>query len=227
MPNVTQVSAVLLNWRRRQHIEPIISHLRTFPQIKDIIVWLNEAGTPIDTHRMDDVHTFYRQNNECTLGRFVAAEHARCDAVFVQDDDLAVNNIPALLAAYDGTKIVANLADDGFSHHWQFWQRFPKPYVEIGFGAVFPKRFATEYLTIPWTDDEELRKRKSDKAFTTLFPWQAIRAGPDDLMRLFTDGKESGRDDHALSRREDHHFLTRSAVDAALAWKADNQTSCR
>ncbi len=217
------VSAVLLNWRRQYHLKEICTHLTSFEQINEVIIVNNGSISPHDrsilrTWRI--VRIMESGCNLCTLGRFYGATDAKYKTVLVADDDLLVYNIPALLNAYDGTRIVANLADDASSKHFQFWERDPKPYVELGFGSIFPRKWARQYLGMEWTDDQELRKRKSDKAFTCLFPWTYMRAGPEDITRLHHEGRESGKDSNALYKRTDHAEWTRRAVAAALQYKS-------
>ncbi len=225
MSESIEVTAVLLSWRRPYHIPRIAEHLRSFPQIKQVIVMCNEFKPT------DEIKALYQADpkiadvvwsdqNSCTLGRFYAASQATYEAVLVCDDDLLVNNVPTLLAEYDGSQIIANLADDYSSRHWQFWQHDPKPYVELGFGSIFPRDWARRFMHMDWTSDQELKNRKADKAFTCLFPWKAIRAGTADITRLIYQGAESGKDANALYKRDDHALLTKRATDAAMQYKS-------
>lgn len=159
----------------------------------------------------------YSPTNQVTLGRFLAAQQARYPICFTQDDDLLAHNIPALLAAYDREpQIVANLASDKSSRHWEWWAVNKPPWVELGFGSVFPRDWA--FRLNDWPYDAELLRRKADKVFSVIHPWRAIRAGPGDITRLHHAGKESGRDEHALSNRPDHQALTKEAVRLAQEW---------
>lgn len=217
---MAEVSAVLLSWRRPCHIPTIARHLRRFPEVTEIVIWQNEHTPPPEFNDVaDQVH--WSVENECTLGRFLGALKCRNDMVFVQDDDLLVHNIPQLCAdsqRFGCDRVVANLADDKSSRHWTWWQVHRPPWCELGFGAVFPRAFAGALLD--WPYDHELLRRKADKAFCILHPWHALRAGPDDITRLQHNGKESGRDEHALSGRTDHQRLTAEAVRLAAEWKA-------
>lgn len=208
------VSACLLSWRRPWHLPEIVESLRS--HVDEIIVWANEF--PLK-EQLPGVRVIHSPENQCTLGRFLAAREARFSICYTQDDDLLVRNIPALLAAFHREqKIVANLADDRSSRHWAWWQVHHPPWVELGFGSVFPRDLALRLAD--WPHDPELLRRKADKVFSVIHPWQAIRAGADDITRLFHDGKESGRDANALSNRADHKRLTEEAVRLAQTWRS-------
>lgn len=206
------VSACLLSWRRQHHLPEIVESLR--PHVAEIIVWANEF--PI-TEELPGVRVIHSPENQCTLGRFLAAREARFPICFTQDDDLCVRNIPALLEAYHRRpQIVANLADDRSSRHWTWWQVHRLPWVELGFGSVFPRDWA--WRLADWPHEHALLQRKADKVFSVIHPWTAIRAGADEITRLFHEGRESGRDANALSLRADHKVLTDQAVALANQW---------
>lgn len=218
-----EVTAVLLSWRRQFHIPEIARQLLQFPQISELIVWQNEhppSPAVAELEREDShVRVLHSPSNQCTLGRFLAAEQASNPAVFVQDDDLLVHNLPALLEEYErfgGAKIVANLADDRSSRHWWWWQVHRPAWVELGFGSIFPREFALSLRN--WPYDAEVLRRKADKIFSVLHPWHAVHAGPQEISRLQHEGQESGRDANALSRRDDHKRLTDQAVWLTREW---------
>lgn len=210
------ISAVLLSWKRPYHIPQIIEHLRQFPQIKEFVVWANEFPLTVEG---SDVRVIYSKENVFTLGRFLGAQEAKYPTVFVQDDDLLVHNLPHLqkeFLACDGNKVVANLADDGHSKHWDWWFVHQPWHIELGFGALFRRDWV--HALEDWPFDQLLLKRKADKIFTVIRPWTKVRAIRGDLTRLTWNGEESGRDVHALSRRNDHKTLTDQAVEQARQW---------
>lgn len=210
------VTAVLLSYRRGYHIPTIIRHLRTFPQVTEVIVWANEQEPSEEMAALAD-RCIHSPRNQFVLGRFWAAMEAKNETVVVQDDDLLVGNIPELLETYSREhKIVANLAQDRSSRHWEYWQEHRPPWVEMGFGAVFPRDWAKKLDE--WPYDHGLLARKADKIFSVVHPWTAIKAGPESITRLFYNGVESGRDEHALSLRPDHRGLTETAVALAQDW---------
>lgn len=213
------LSAVLLSWRRPYHIPTICRHLRQFPEIGEIIVWSNEHEPPPEFHIVaDQVH--WSETNQGTLGRFLGAMQAENELVFMQDDDLLVNNIPQLFrnTQESPSDIVANLVDDKSSRHWTWWQHHHPQWVELGFGSVFRREWAATLLE--WPYDRTLLERKADKIFSVFYQWRAVKAGPAEITRLYHAGKESGRDENALWLRSDHERLTKEAVRLATEWKS-------
>lgn len=213
------ITAVIPSWNRPYHIPEIVENLRKHPQVTECIIYCNEHPPADEITDLCDQQTrcIHNTDNTVTLSRFLGGQEAANDIIFTHDDDLLVHNLDALLSVYDGTQIVANLADDDSSRHWNWWQVHKLPYVELGFGSVFPKRFCAHMPEWPYC--QELLRRKADKVFTIINPWVAQRAGPEDLTRLFHDGVESGRDQNSLSLRSDHHSMTARAVELAQQWK--------
>jgi hypothetical protein len=221
-----EITAVLLSWQRQYHIPGIAHHLLQCPQITELLIWQNEhSPSPVVTElerEFPHVRVLHSPDNLCTLGRFLAAEQARNQAVFVQDDDLLVHNVPQLVAEFERfsragqPKIIANLADDTSSRHWSWWQVHKPAWVELGFGSIFPREFALSLRN--WPYDASVLRRKADKVLSVLHPWHAVHAGPAEISRLQYQGQESGRDANALSKRDDHKRLTDQAVWLTREW---------
>lgn len=216
-----EVTACLVSWRRQYHLPIIIEHLRQFPEIKEVIVWQNEE-MPSQELLKSDARIIYSKENRCVYGRFLAAMKAKTEYVFTQDDDLLVHNIAELTSRRslgDSKSIVANLADDNHSRHWNWWMVNNPVHIELGFGSVF-RREDCEILK-KWKHSEELLNRKADKVFSVLHSWEPVRADGDCLTRLFHGSKESGRDVNALYLREDHERLTGEAIRLAKNWRVE------
>lgn len=216
-PGSFRISAVLLSWKRQYHLPDIVNTLRECPLIDDITIWQNELEATPQTRSLGAT-VMQSETNYKTYGRFLAARHAKHETVFIQDDDVLVHNIPELAERYDGTRIIANLADDGSSWHWRWWQRYPQVHVELGFGSLIPKSWGDKLAE--WPYEKDLLYREADKVFSVLHEWQAIRAGKKNLTRLYYRGQESGRDEHALSMQSEHKTLNREAIRKAQEWKS-------
>jgi len=215
------ITACLLSWRRPYHIPTIIDHLKSFHLISEIIVWQNESND-VDTSEWKADKVIESRSNEFILGRFLASKEASNDCVFFQDDDLLVNNIEELhneFLANKRKKVIANLADDWSSRHWNLWQVKSKrpPFVELGFGSIAAKEMVNKIWD--WPYDRTLLQRKADKVFTVLNDYQEIRATESKIKRLFHNGKESGRDSNSLWLRKDHRPLTDKALPLILKMK--------
>jgi hypothetical protein len=197
----------------------IISNLRKFDCVDEIIVFENEGEPREQLLNADAV--IYEATNTYTYGRYLCAGAASNDIVFFQDDDLLVHNVDQLLEKFlenDQKKVVANLADDWSSRHWNLWQSPRRPFhIEVGFGSIAHKSMIGKIHS--WPYEEYLLHRKADKIFTTINPWVDVRATSKEITRLKHEGKESGRDDNALWLRGDHKQLDNQVLPLALQWK--------
>jgi hypothetical protein len=219
------ITACLLSWRRKYHLPEICHHLLSVPEIGDVLVWQNESDGVLEC-LPDGVRVIHCPSNQYVYGRFLASLDASTDAVFFQDDDLLVKNIPGLSRRYvelGGETIVANLAQDRSSRHWSLWQSKRPPWIELGFGSIVPVKAV--HILREWPYDRELLKRKADKIVTVLNPWEAVRAGEAEITRLFYKGKESGRDANSLWLRSDHKPLNNEVIPLTLKWKSQIEES--
>lgn len=211
------ISVALLSWKRPYHIPTIIEHLRKFDEVDEVVVCCNEFPATKDIQMAAD-KVLHFEKNRYTYGRFMAAAACRNDTVFVQDDDVLVNNLPTLVKAFGDTGyITANLVDDKSSKHWTWWQVNRPVWLELGFGGVFSRQQIA--ILQEWPYSHSLLERKADKIFTVMNPWQSVMATERDVTRLRHEGLESGRDQNALYLRDDHKQLTAEAVKLALEWK--------
>lgn len=213
------VTACLVSWKRQYHLPEIVEEIRKCPDISEIIVWQNEVPLLESTVSLP-CRTIYSPENRGVYGRFLAAQQAKNDLIFVQDDDLLVHNISELLGEFQNRvkfDSLSNLADDQSSKHWQWWQVHKPPYVELGFGSILKKSAALKLRH--WPHGPECLNRKADKIFTVMNNWDAIRADSSCLTRLKHNGIESGWDENALWLRTDHKKLTERAVLLAQQWK--------
>ena len=87
-----KVSAVLLKYKRLDELDAIIEHLKTYDFIDEILIRDNT------------------KENLMGYGRYVTAESANNDTIYVQDDDCIIDLNP-LYENYDGTKIVNGMKD--------------------------------------------------------------------------------------------------------------------
>jgi hypothetical protein len=213
-----KLSAILLNWKRPFHIPVIVESLRQQPEIDEVLLWNNGDALTLEVENCCD-RTINSPENECVLGRVLAARYATNETLFFQDDDLIVHNIPELVETFlDTGRIAANMPDDRSSKHWTMHQLRRNPWVELGFGSVVAKDRALSVLD--WPYDRELLRRKADKVMTVLNPFTPVYAGGGRIERLMHNGKESGRDENALYLRPDHKALTAEAVRLTQEWMA-------
>ena len=117
--------------------------------------------------------------------RWEAVSRCKCDVIYTQDDD-AVINVPAVLAAYQPGLVTCNMPKD---HR----PDYPDDIALVGWGAVFDREMvwggnAEEKW---WTGafgrymdggyDDPVFRRECDRVFTGLSPLKLIDVGKIDL----------------------------------------------
>jgi hypothetical protein len=81
------LGAVMLNWKRQENVEQIVDSWDNCPLFDQRIVWTNRRrvpsmpGSTVSIHSSEDLGLYTR---------FHAGILTRCDAVFMQDDDLLI-----------------------------------------------------------------------------------------------------------------------------------------
>jgi len=166
LPNV---SAILLAWRRPRNTELIVQSLATLDFIDEILVWRNDPSVTL-TVESPKARVIDSPTNVICHGRYLCAAMARNPLVYVQDDDVLVNDVRSLVERFhaDPTRIHFNLSD------WHFARRLRHYYGEshsalIGWGAVFQKDWIRVLDHLPESvRASALFKREADKYFTLL-----------------------------------------------------------
>lgn len=163
------ISACLVTWRRPENTRRIVEQLLTLDFVGEVLVWRNDPSVnlwlPTPKVRIIDSHT-----NVICYGRYLCAEKAAYPLVYVQDDDVLVNDIPALVQRFlaDPTRIHFNLSE------WHFAQRNRHFYSEchsalVGWGAVFHKHWLSVLEIVPESVRlSTLFQREADQYFTLL-----------------------------------------------------------
>jgi hypothetical protein len=113
-------------------------------------------------------------------GRYAAIDRAKCDVIYVQDDDCVIpaHAINHLLDMYEPGLVTANMPHSR-------WDDYPDSCL-IGWGAVFDRGLPADAfvrLLESWTVEgpvgfrREWFRRTCDVAFTTLTPHRKVAAG--------------------------------------------------
>jgi hypothetical protein len=107
--------------------------------------------------------------------RWEAIARAKCDVVYMQDDD-AIVDVPAVLAAYEPGKVTCNMPED---HR----RDYPDGIALVGWGCVFGQRMPISpferYQTwaarsMPAADGDAVFLRETDRIVTSLSPLKLI-----------------------------------------------------
>ena len=88
-PVIRKVSAVLLKYKRDKELKAVEKDLRQYKFIDEVLVWDNSNG-----------------DNVINYGRYLMASQARNTAIYTQDDDCIIENLPEIFRRFDGTKLV-------------------------------------------------------------------------------------------------------------------------
>ncbi len=138
------ITAVLLKWKRIAELEKIISQLKNIPRISEIIV--RDPGEP----------------DLCCYGRYVSAQDASNNLIYVQDDDCIVDNIDELVDEFDGENIISNLKPSHINEYGMLD-------TLVGWGCIFDKRWVScmdRYIDKYGID--KVLQREADRVFTGL-----------------------------------------------------------
>ena len=224
MPNTGKhdVSAVLLNWRRPWNLPKIVESLRRYDFIKEILVWNNHVGPPAQEPDIaslpGSVRVYGHNENLGTYGRFTAASVARCPAIYTQDDDYIVNNIPELYERFCefDDQVVHALSPN----HYRI-EAGRTSWAQLGWGSFFAK--SSIGLLHPYIDRygiDTLLKSKADRIFTILHGKHLPLHADFEVLRN-PDGGPSDRDCNSLWLQKDHLRLRDMAAVRALELKRE------
>ena len=117
-----KVSAILLKYKRLDELNQIIDSLKKQSSIIDEILIFDN-----------------RTINLCGYWRYFGALNAKNDIIYVQDDDVIVNNIPELFDTYINLKnqnneqVVNNITKSGAKRYNSYNQTL------MGWGSLYPK----------------------------------------------------------------------------------------
>ena len=198
------ITAILLSWKRPWNLPEIIQSLHVYDFIKEIIVWNNG-----DRLKLDGAKVINSPVNVYTYGRFLAAQHARHETIYTQDDDVIVHNVEALLWRFMGHQecITAGLSGGHYAA-----EAGRTPWLQIGWGAFWLKDWACQLdKYISEYGEDEVLYRKADRIFTALHGKHDPTPGS--FTRLKNpNGKPSDRDPNSLWLKSDHRQLTMEAM---------------
>ena len=181
-----KVSAILLKYKRINELNEIINSLKKQSAIIDEILIFDN-----------------RKINLCGYWRYFGALNAKNDIIYVQDDDVIVNNIPNLFKTYVNLKnqnneqIVNNITKTGAKRYNGYNQTL------MGWGSLYPKhsiKILNKYIAQYGID--KLLLRDISRIYTGLInKWTNI---------IVTEGKEimsfpsSSNKDSALCMEQTH-----------------------
>jgi len=165
-----KISACLLSWRRPENVRRVVEQLLALDCVGEILIWNNQPACELRLPKDRNVRVIDSDSNLIRYGRYSCAAQAAFPLIYVQDDDVLVHDIPALLGQFlsDPTRIHFNLSD------WHFARRERHLYQEhhsalLGSGAIFHKDWLSVLDLVPEAARKgRLFQREADQYFTLL-----------------------------------------------------------
>ena len=182
--DASRISVCLLSWRRPANLPPIVRSLHDLDFVDEILVWNNNAEVDLRLEQ-PKVRVIGSPENIGCAGRFRCIAEARNEAVYTQDDDVLVRNVPELRRAFldDPTRIVYGLSE------WHYARRHRHLHGDcqvalLGWGAFLRRSWLAELDRLPAPLREgALFKRQADVYFS-LGLYRRHRAIAGDLKQL-------------------------------------------
>jgi len=190
-----KVTACLIVWKRQDNIPEIIKSLNRWSFINQIMILDNSKG-----------------KNIINYGRYLQAQRAENDLIYVQDDDCLVNNVDEIYDRFisDPTKICHAGIND-------YQKVIPEniygktQMAMLGWGAVFDRKWIG--ILDKYTDKygkDYCFYRETDRIFTMLLN-QHHNFVLGDIVSL-----KGERDQYALSQQKDHLYYKKLAIERCL-----------
>ncbi len=165
------VTACLLSYKRPRNMQRIVDSLLRYDFIREILVWNNQQGYPLQV-RGDRVRVIHAPSNSICYGRFLCAKEAAHDLIYFQDDDAIIENVQELYQAFlqNTNALTYGLAPG----HYKIRDRyiFQQGRVALlGWGSFIRKEWIQvldQFLEENNGKDDFLFKREADKFFSLL-----------------------------------------------------------
>jgi len=205
------VTACLVSWKRPNNLPKIISHLRKFPFIDDVLIWNNNPSVKLP-FMGENVRVIQSHYNVITYGRYLCTYHARHDAIYTQDDDCLVTGIEQIYDAFlrDPVRIAHGLQNTHVSTHSDYLYDGAQMSL-VGWGAFFLRdwvKVLDSYIAKHGRDNIFLRE--SDRIFSLLLNRRHT------ACLLDADELVGAKDIESLWKQPDHFAKRKEIVHRAL-----------
>jgi len=181
---MNKVSAILVTYKRPNELRQIVKVLGDYPFIDEILVRDNEVES---------------ENLKC-YGRYVMAQQARNEWLYMQDDDCIVKNIWQMYELFDGSQFVNAIKIDRMSF-------YSGRDSLLGWGAFLCKSWISVLdKYIAKYGEDMILKREADRIFTSLLgvPKRTVVANVTDFP--------CAMDPKSLSLQPDHFNFRNLAI---------------
>ncbi|KAK4054526.1 hypothetical protein OIV83_001020 [Microbotryomycetes sp. JL201] len=215
---VVGVTAVLLHWKRKKGLDLVISHLSSYPFIREIIVWNNRPGVNLKSSDFNvrphpsgllpkpKLRIFNSPSNVHDAGKHFACSLASYPHCYFNDDDWLNVHMDAQYSHYleccagkDKGRIVSNTMPIIHLEHrrWRFENQavdMHTGFTWLGTGSFAPRQFSIRFLQQQGAAPVLLTRQQSmlsDMYFslwTNTYPEQM----PNNLVPIDVEGGEVG-----------------------------------
>jgi hypothetical protein len=190
-----------------------VDSVRRYPFVDEILVWNNNPKAKL-TLRGDKVRVIDSPQNMMCYGRFLCAKEAKNEIIYVQDDDVIVENIPALYRGFlaDSSRITHALSERHLRHRERYVYAGGQVAL-LGWGAFFCR----DWLNVlePCVEAygvDTLFRREADKFFSLL-----LNRRHNTMPARIRGLADERAPDIALYRQDRHKLMKALAVRRALA----------
>lgn len=192
----TNVTACLITYKRQHNIPKIVENLLRFPFISQIMIWDNS-----------------KQPNIINYARYVQAEKAENDYIYVQDDDWLVPELDKVYEKFleDPTKLTQT-GNKSYENDLKNNIYGDKQMAIVGWGTLFNRKWipVLHKYTVKYNRDYCFL-RETDRIFSILLNKHHVFV-PTNVEEL-SDATSSW----ALSGQGDHLKYKKLAIERALA----------
>jgi hypothetical protein len=144
---MSEISVILLSWKRVANLAPIIDSLRRSPLVGEIIVWNNNPEVQLE---LPGALVFSAPQNYFGLARYCVAPLARHDTIWFQDDDMLLEPEQLLrvhsVYAQDPARIYGCRGRNVIDGRYRFEDVFGECDIILGQSMLFHRRLLANFF---------------------------------------------------------------------------------
>lgn len=152
------ITACLLCWQRTETLNTILKRLASYEFITEIIIWNNNTDVKLSSES-SLVRVIHSDQNKITYGRYLAANEAKNNLIYTQDDDWLPGDINKLLSLHKPKQVTSFVPETHIKE--KSTNRF------VGWGSLFDASATHVFEDYIATYGEDfLLYREADLLFT-------------------------------------------------------------
>lgn len=207
---MSEISAILLSWKREKNLPLIVDSLCRWPRIGEILVWNNNPDVKLDLPGATVINS---PQNYYGMARYCAVYLARHDVIWFQDDDMLfeAEQLEKIYDAFrsDPTRIYGGRGRNIGRARYRVTNIYGECDIILGQSMLFQRRFLSNFFRYVNEIPSDLLI-EADVIFSLSCERRHFAVDVEPV-------KEMGWDDEvALCRRPDHFKRRRQIVDLIL-----------